>query len=401
MLVASTPARAANDGQVGATLSVGASDNILSSPRGTAAVAPGVFMVAAGRLRLFHDGAQSAQDLIYTGTAMLTLTENGANGQAHQLSWSGLFEQGPRVSLRFLLSSNYSRQNTSSVVRAADGTPIAVPSGPLTYLTVSGGETLTFRPAGNQVLEQALTVDTFVPAGSLRLLPTTVSVNNGLRAERQWARDALTGQLTLGFTWTPAVEDSFGEVALAQRRTFVGQLLFGWRRELSPFWTSALAAGGFATIRVESGPLFLGPAWMASLQYRRLIGTISLVVDHTPTINIFIGEPLIGDRATLQVALPIDRREQLRLTALGSYQHGRTVGGAGTAERTIDLAVAGAALSYSQLRGPYTASLDYSFQDQSGTATGTGFPLGYRRQVILLTVTGLFPRELRSSRPPQ
>ena len=63
----------------------------------------------------------------------------------------------------------------------------------------------------------------------------------------------------------------------AEGHTLLGRLLAGWRRELSPVWTTSLQAGPSVIFRLD-GSGVMAPAFVGSIDYKRLPWYASLTV---------------------------------------------------------------------------------------------------------------------------
>jgi hypothetical protein len=396
------PARAETYAEASASVGVGATDNALSATTSSQAAATGrdEFTLVRVGGRVFRVSRAVQNDLAYSFTANRYVDHTDANGFSHGLTWTSTIALTRPTVLRLSVGAAYSHLNSTNpaAMNLALG-PGAIPPGPISYVAANFSETLTYRPKATQLGVQSLGVSTFVPLTDAQV--SAIVAQHLLRGEVTRGLNTGTGDFTLGLTWNPGRHDSLGQEVVPASRFLFGQLLGGIRRELSLAWAVFAEAGGLAAMRVEGGPIVVGPAWRAGIRYRRDFGQASLTVARTPQPNVFLGDALIVDLVSLSVGVPLDRRDRFFLLGGSSYQHGRPVSRptfAGPFEPGLDVFSAIGALGFRPTDVPMAFSLDYSYFDQRGGNLGFGATLPpVRRQVVMFTVTGI----LRDSRPRQ
>ena len=284
------------------------------------------------------------------------------------------------------------------------GTMGGVAAGNSKYLAINANEAVRYQPSPRFALLESVTagrVD-FLPHDDA--LPTTDQVAGQLRAERLAALDTLYVDARLSDSYATATPLNAG--TFAQGHNLVAQVLFGWRRILSPFWTSELQAGPLLVFRPGGGSI-LSFAGLASISYQGTAqGTpwfATLNVSRSPAPNLFIGQATITDQVLLRLALPLDRRQTLFVTGFAAYLYARQVGtdleGTNTLDRLFDQITSGAALTARISQHPFWAALAYTFVDQRGSTytvqRGTMPPQVVRlddllRRTLLLSAGGAF-----------
>ncbi|HET6280944.1 MAG TPA: hypothetical protein VFH73_08260 [Polyangia bacterium] len=396
------PASAETYAEASASVGVGATDNALSATTSSQEAATGrdEFTLIRVGGRVFRVLRAVQNDLAYAFTASRYLDHTAANGLSHGLTWTSIIALTSATQLRLSLGATYSHLNSTNpaAMNLALG-PGAIPAGPISYFAATFQESLTYRPKATQLGTQSLSVATFVPLTDAQV--SAIVAQHLLRGEATRGLNTGTGEFSLGLTWNPGKDDSLGQEIVPANRFVFGQVLAGARRELSLAWSVSGEVGGLAAMRVEGGPIDVGPAWRAGLRYRREFGQASLELARTPQPNVFLGDTLIVDLVSLRVGLPLDRRDRFFLLGIATYQHGRLVTRpsiTGPFHPGLDVWSAVGAIGFRPTEIPMAVSLDYSYFNQKGGDLGFGGTLPpVQRQVVMLTVTGI----LRDSRPRQ
>src|SRR5581483_8545735 len=175
----------------------------------------------------------------------------------------------------------------------------------------------------------------------------------------------------------------------AQGQTFMAELMAGWEHDLGAVWTSVLAAGPMVVFQL-GGPYVLAPAAVAGITYHRRPWFASLTLSQTPAPNLYIGAMTVNDEAFLRLALPLTRSERVYVAGFASYIYARIPENQLDLRRAYDQQTAGASLTAQAKQLPLAAGLQYTITVQHGGNLQVGSAPDLERQVLMLTVTGLF-----------
>jgi hypothetical protein len=188
---------------------------------------------------------------------------------------------------------------------------------------------------------------------------------------------------------TPAAGGTTTTINFAQGQTFTTELLAGWEHDLGAVWTTVVAAGPMAVFQV-GGPYIFGAAAVAGLTYHRRPWFASLILSQTPAPNLYLGIMTINDEAFLRLALPLTRNERVFVAGFGSAIYARVPENQLDFTRAFDQETVGASLTTQSAKLPLAAGLQYTFTIQHGGTSRLGGTPDVERQVLMLTVTGLF-----------
>ena len=175
-----------------------------------------------------------------------------------------------------------------------------------------------------------------------------------------------------------------------QGQIFLAQLMAGWEHDLGAVWTSLLAAGPVTVFKI-GGPYTFAPAATAAIFYHRRPWFGSLTLAQEPAPNLYIGAMTLNDEALLRLALPLTRSERVFIAGFASYIYARVPVNQFDFSRAFDQETAGASLNAQSMKLPIAAGLQYTITVQhGGTATAIGAAPDLERQMLMLTVTGVF-----------
>jgi hypothetical protein len=376
--------------ELSASLSAGATDNALAAPKGSDEVVSDGFGVVdlSGALRF--GGFRAPMEVSYRFGATFYADTTAANARSHELSWTGLFGLTPATELRSTLGTAYTRRNSVNPLDAARAQVTLTPAGPVTYFTANATEELTARLSPSYQLVSGLEAVYFRPVSSPEPLPAPLTLSARQRAERMLAVQTVFAELAAGLTIRPELRDDAGQTIYLRERTLSTELLVGWLRHFTPAWSASVAAGLQGIGRLEGGRVVLGPAALANLDYHRERGLAGLTYDHRPQPNVYFGESTVSDRLALRAFLPLHRREQLWLGAFAAYEHARLVDQNFALTTAYDIRAAGANLTYRFPRAPLALRAEYVINDQDGREVDGRTIPSLRRQVAMLSVTGVW-----------
>jgi hypothetical protein len=393
LIAALVPRRASAQSplQLSSSLSAGATDNARAAPRGSALVVPDGFGIVDLAGRLTFGGPRAAHILSYRFGATFYADTPDSNARSHQADWRARFGLTPTVELVSHAAVAHSRLSSVDPLTPTTAPRVAAPGGPVSYLTATAGQEVTARPGARHRLLGGLEVTYLRPLAPPEPLPDPLITDLRLVGARQAALTTLSLESVLSYTHRSAVRGADGQQATPRERTAGAELLARWQRQLAPAWSASIAAGLQGLRQIGAGALVLGPAWSATLDFRREGGAAGLAVDHRPEPNVYFGEAVVADRAALRAFLPLDRAEQLSLGVLASAEHARMVTGGRRLATAYDLVTAGASIGWRFRRWPLGLRLEYDLFDQRGRALeGREIP-GLFRQVAMLSASGLFP----------
>jgi hypothetical protein len=341
------------------------------------------------RARSVHVGGYGIRRTWYLDTP-------AADNTSHTAAWMSDFALDARTNLILEATATLFRFSTLAVVNpGADPTtlPIATTGAAATdIINTTATQTFNFQPSGRDRYLQILTASYNRPWSQPSQVPTLLQLGLTLRGERIAGRDIYSLSAIGGDSFRldhPAIP--LAGYAAGQVLTL--ELLAGWRRDLSENASFELQGGPFVFYGTGVGTAVFGPSAIATASYRHLPWFATLTGSQQPTVNIYIGVPLIADSLTARLALPLDARETLLVSGLAGYTYTRQVTSDQSlsfAARAYDLVTLGLSLAYRFQRAPVVASLDYTDVAQSASViNGAAYPRTARR-MLGLTITGTF-----------
>jgi hypothetical protein len=292
----------------------------------------------------------------------------GTDTTTDALTWLSTWQPVAALQLRLSASAAVSRVSAVDPGDLSATSTTAAVAGSSQFLSTTASEAVRWEPSARFALLESVTVGRVDFLPRREELPTTTLISGQLRAERLAALDTVYLDARLSDSYASTTELNVG--TFSEGHNLVGQLLLGWRRQLSAFWSSELQGGPLILFR-PSGDAILSPSGLASLNYQAMargtpwFATVSL--SRTPAANLFLGEATITDQLLARLALPLDRRQTLFVTGFAAYLYARQVGSDLGSTRLFDQITAGAALTARMSRKPFFASLAYTVVDQRGS----------------------------------
>jgi hypothetical protein len=342
------------------------------------------FGTAAITARVRYQGARANHALANHLSFTHFFEGVGFDNVTDSLSWISAFDLSATLQLRLLANVALSRGSGVDPGDLSAVVPTAVRSGTNWFLTAGGGEELAYKPTPLRTYSESLNVSQVhyfaVPMGAT--VRTTTVIAGAMHAEWAAARDTLIADARLADAYVPRNPLLPGDPGAGHN--LLGQLLLGWRRELSVRWSSELQAGVLVIFKTN-GDGVAAPAGLASLTYKGVPWFATLVVSQSPAPNLYIGESTISDQVLLRLALPLNRRETFLLAGYAGYVYARIVTDAsGDLTRGYDQFSGGGSLLARSQQHPFWASLSVLFIDQRGsTMDGTYIPDLLARTVLL------------------
>jgi hypothetical protein len=364
----------------------------------------GEFVTAAVGGELRYSGARVTHSLGNRLSFSHFFEGRGTDTTTDALTWISAWDPLAVLQVRLSAGAAISRVSAVDPGDLSAATPTGAVKGNSVYLSTTANEAVRYQPSPRFAFLESVTagrVD-FLPSDPA--LPTTTLVAGQLRAERLAALDTVFVDARLSDSYATTTPYNAGTFSAGH--SLVGQVLFGWRRQLSPFWISELQAGPLVVFR-PNGDGIVSPAGLASINYQGTAqGTpwfATLSVSRSPAPNLFLGQATITDQVLLRLALPLDRRQTLFVTGFAAYLYARQVGtdveGTNDLTRLFDQITSGASLTARMSQHPFWASLAYTFVDQRGSTylvkQGTMPPAAVRlddlrRRTLLLSAGGAF-----------
>jgi hypothetical protein len=352
------------------------------------------------------------------GTAAMVLTDGGAthrlgytfqmtdyaqstiaNNTSHDVRWNSTLTLSARTELQLGANASIFRYSALGTTDPLAGNTTSTPAGTPATSVVNGAatQTLSYQPNGRVHYTQALIAGYIKPLDQSSQVPSLLTLTGNGRGEWGAGKNILT--LTATVTDFVRLEETAAPPPGGYQLT--SQLLAGYRRDLSANASVEVQAGALAFINASAGAVALGPAGGATASYRRLPWFATLVLMHAPMVNMYAGEAVIADSATLRLSMPLNKRETLVIAGFGGYTYARRVTGQEHfvfAPRVYDLFNVGGTLAYRFERMPFAISLDCVVTDQRGlnmdvtdamgrTTTVQVYP-STRRRFLGLTVSG-------------
>jgi hypothetical protein len=388
-------AHAELSGLVSANVAEGATTNALNAPDGPAVVGDAFTTLRASLAGNYH-GPRQDQTLSYIYAANIFAEHSEGDSQTHELTWTIDALPTGRTEIQAQASGTYGSLTSVNPIAAATalslpvggaGQLMATPSGPVTFFDVAASATGSFRPRPSLLWREMTTVNDLQPIHG-DLAHTSAFIQE-FRRERQWARDTFTLDLSFNYLHAYPFTASTG-VMLPTIETLLGQLLAGWRRDVRPDFSFSLEGGVLVLASLVDDNVLFGPAGRAIAHYQYEFALAELMLEHAPDPNVYLGQMLVSDAATLRALLPLDRKQRFHFVALGIAERSSVLSTNGL-DAAIDLLAVDAGITFQTIGYPFLASLDYIAQDQTGhtVATTTGsevFP-SLHRQMVMLTLT--------------
>jgi hypothetical protein len=401
LLFAAGAARADTTLQLTSSLSAGATDNVRAAPRGSELVAADSFGIVEATGRLSFGGPRASQELDYRFGATFYRDTPAVDTANHHAEWRGLFGLHPNVDLAGHAAFSWSRVNSIDPLSAATPLRLAGPDGPVRYAGAIAGEELTIRPDARLKLTGAVEATYLRPIAPPQPLPRPLTTEVRLAASRREARSTFSAESVVSYTRHGRVWDPQGQLLFPLERSLAMEILGRWQRQLTPWWSTSVAAGLLGLEQLGVGAFVFGPAWEATLDFRRERGAAGLVIDHRPEPNVFFGEATVSDRVALRAFLPLDRAEQLSIGALGGAEHARLVTTTRHLDTAFDLLTASGSVAWRFRRVPLALRLEYDLFDQRGQQVAGRTIPSLVRQVAMFSASGELPSFGRKREEPR
>jgi hypothetical protein len=388
--------------QVYANASGGATSNALSAPDNMPAlIQPDEFTAVRAGLQATYIGRRSDQTLAYAYAGTFYATYQGGDMQNHDLGWR--FHTAPTgtTDLRVVADASYSHLSAMNPLAASSAvtppnpsmmTTGAMPAGAASFVGLSAGTIGSYQPNGRYTWGEYTTLSEILPVGD-STLARSFSVAQNLHFDRNWGVNAFTTDLLLSFldasavtapatATTPATSKPANEAGGAQ-------IIAGWKRDYSAHLQGMAGAGALFTKSFSGSGFTVVPAAQATVHYQRGIALAQASLAQGAQSNQLLGQYLVTDVLSAGLYLSLDKLERFHVAGFGSAQHASLISN-GSLSTAADLLVADVGLSYRPLQWSFVVSLYYNYQDQIGyTVNGVGTP-SLHRQLVLLTVTGVW-----------
>jgi hypothetical protein len=391
-MLAAAGARADSTYHLEPLVGAGATDNARITTAGQERVSD-TYTFVGGNMRLIYKHARMTLTAAYQGAYTQYLREGAFSTFTNNLGLRSAFDLSALWKLGFGANGTLTRASGLNPLDPTVVTPQAAVAGSTLYLGTGVSQDLAYEPTPREGYLETLSVTQLRYLESVRNgvavdLPTTTFVGLGLIGFREMGLNRFSLELNVG--------DSIRESSAGQAsnpnvdgHTFLGRLLAGWRRELSPVWTTSLQVGPSVLFRLD-GSGVLAPAFVGSLDYKRLPWYASLTALQSPAPNLFLGQATISDQVIARLALPLTRSERLFVGGYGGYVYARIASAQQDTVRVYDQIFGGLSLTGRIPKMPLVVALSYLVLSQRGSATpGTAVP-DLARQVVFLTLRGEF-----------
>lgn len=354
------------------------------------------FVEVAPGLTVFHESPRALHQITYTHPMAVYFADNSLDASSDVVTWQGLFVLSPRDELMLGAGVTRSRIN-AGVLRSAvgQGSTAVVPQGDASAVTVTANEAYThdFSPRWHGLQNSAVSASTRVGRGPDE--PNHYLVDAGLGGEYTVGNDgfALLGHGSWFFT--PA--DTQDGVETAPRED---QLILGadirWRRDWTPRWSTSTSVGAAASVDPQDVRHILwSPIWSAGLFYFVEGPSASLIYSRSVAPNVLTGQNYLTDQLTLTGGLPLSESVPLVLgSSLAAAQSRAIDATTQTLQGRVRSLMGDASLGYFS-QGGLAASIRYQHYRQYGDDTDLQPVPTFHRNVVQLTIGGMFPaREL-------
>ena len=371
--------------------SIGVSDTSGSAPGTTAGAQPEVLVMARAGAQLGYSGQMAQYQAAYGFAATWWLRGTESSSLTHTLALSSDIETSAATHATLGGSAALSQLSLVDSVTTADPlTAGARPAGTTEFLAFDAHEAFAWQLNARWRLDQMLEGRFFLPIGQNLEIAQSESLTHALAITRVWQRDEAGLRTRLGAIKTDQATLAGGSLVPGREGEFAEALL-SWRHDLTPSWTSDLAAGGFV-LHLAGSDAVLTEAGSAALSYRHTGQELDLRAARSVEPNVYLGTAIERDLVMLSVGFPMGRWEALRLNAIADFEHDSSIGVPGGATPTANILVVTAGASY-QPANMFSCRLEYTFRDQlaSSAAPGTSpFP-SFRRQMVMFTIEVHYP----------
>jgi hypothetical protein len=375
-----------------ASSSVGVSDNPKSLSTDKSAQADG-FVSAQGGFQLGHIGRLTQERIAYGIMATAWFRDTEGSSLTHTLKLSSEIQAGPET--RITLSGGATLAQLSMVDTAAATDPQAVglrPAGNQEFVSVDAGEALSWQLGAWWHVDQALQGRLYRPISSNLGSAGNKSLTHDLEIARLWLRDRAGLRSRVGAI-SASSSALAGQPVTESRNGEFAELALSWKHDWTPELSHELAAGVFV-LRVDETQVL--PAGSASLLWRRTGREIELRAASTAESNIYVGSAYERSFVNLSIALPVDRRETLRLLASADLEHDSTAAVSGGSQTTANVFFTRLGLRW-QPGDTFAYGLEYTFRDQRASAPSSGassLSSTFRRQMAMFTIEMQYPSGL-------
>lgn len=351
------------------------------------------YTIAGGNVRLMYKPARMNLTAAYQAAYMQYLREGALSTFTNVLGLRAAFDLSARWTLGFGVNGTLTRASGLNPIDPTVVTPQGAVAGSTLYLGTGASQELAYQPTSREGYTETLSVTQLRYLESVRdgmplNLPTTTFVGFGLIGFREMGLNRFSLELSGGdsFRETPAGVPSNPNV---DGHTLIGRLMAGWRRELSPVWATSLQAGPAVIVRLD-GSGVMAPAFVGSLDYRRLPWYASLIALQSPAPNLFLGTATISDQVIARLALPLTQSERLFVGGYGGYVYARIADDQQALVRVYDQIFGGLTLTGRIPKVPLVVALNYLVLSQRGNATTTTPVPDLARQEVFVTLRGEF-----------
>jgi hypothetical protein len=360
-----------------------------------------LFDLQPGMYALFESPATMWQ-LAARMTASSYVHDAGARAYSGRVEWGGFFELSPSSTILLGAGATIGRFNSFTTLDGALGTGVvALPPSGVTYSAFAGQEQAAhdFSPAWRGL--QGLEVNSFIPLDAATQ-PDSVSLDHHFGAERSWARDALGLELRNTYMHFSSLAAMPGVTARPEQSQLGEMATARWRHQLARDFTSELSAGGGVISRANDfGGAILLPVAGAVLRYSIEGGQAELVYAHTAVANVFVGQTFVSDAGTLRGGLPLARKARIGLAASVGASRGRAADTMnGTYGPAVTVLIADVALTWA-VTDQLGLSLRWQVTDQRGGSAATQVVPSFTRDVVLVSLSGVYPGQQGGGLPYQ
>jgi hypothetical protein len=336
------------------------------------------FGILAGTARARYQGPKASHTVGYRVSWTYYFERHGVDNLSNEVMESSIFNLTPTLELHLNGGATLSRVSridlTNTAMNAVTNPTLqGVPGGTNLFLSLSAGEELVYEPNARWRYLESLAV-TRVNYLDEPAPPTTTAVTARGRADRTAGVDSYSLEGTAAVT-------------ISASNTLIAELLAGWRREISPFWTSQLQAGAMAIFR-DNGPTAYGPAGVATLDWRRQGWFASMTLSRTPTVNLFLGQPVVNNQGMVRLTLPLTKNETVVVSGLAGYTWANLA--SDQLLYAYDQQTAAVTLGSRLGRLPMYLSLEYTVLAQHNNPNVATPVPDLFRQVLMLNLTGAF-----------
>jgi hypothetical protein len=391
-LLAAAGARADVTYHLEPLVGAGATDNARITTAGEERVSDS-YTIAGGNMRLIYRRARMTLTAGYQGAYTQYLREGAFSTFTNNLGLRSAFDLSALWKLGFGVNGTLTRASGLNPLDPTVVTPQAAVAGSTLYLGTGASQDLAYEPTPREGYTETLSVTQLRYLESVRdgvplNLPTTTFIGLGLLGFREVGLNRYSLELSVGDSFRESPEGAPSNPN-ADGHTLIGRLMAGWRRELSPVWATSLQAGPAVIVRLD-GTGVMAPAFVGSLDYKRLPWYASLTALQSPAPNLFLGTATISDQVIARLALPLTQSERLFVGGYGGYIYARIADDQQALVRVYDQIFGGLALTGRIPKLPLVVALNYLVLSQRGNATTSTPVPDLARQVVFVTLRGEF-----------